>query len=142
MRHRLSLPLAWVLAAAPAAAQTGAFVITLGTDTTAVEQYTRSGNTITGDLVTRLGGTVVYHYVLTVRPDGTPATLVVTPRRADGSLIATGYVSAEASYTADTYSTAMAIRDTVMRRSFTAPPGAGRLFPALSGGLTPSMAMY
>jgi hypothetical protein len=68
--------------AAGQGATTGAFVVTLGSDTTAVEQYTRSGNTITGDLVVRLGGTVVNHYRLTLNSDGTPAILVVTPRRA------------------------------------------------------------
>jgi hypothetical protein len=141
-RRLPAVSLALALAAAPLAAQRGAFVITLGADTTAVEQYTRSGNTITGDLVTRPGGTVVNHYVLTLNTDGTPATLVVTPRRPDGTVIATGYSSATATFAADSFSSVIASRDTSMRRAFALPPGGVKLFPAVSGGVTPSMAMY
>jgi hypothetical protein len=133
---------ACALATAPVAAQRGAFIITLGKDTTAVEQFVRSGNTITGDLVTRPGGTIVNHYVLTLNADGTPATLVVTPRRADGTIIATAYASATAMFTADSFSTVIAARDTSMRRGFAWPPATGALFPAISGGVTPSIAMY
>jgi hypothetical protein len=140
--HCSSIGLACVLAAGPLAAQTGAFVTTLGRDTTAVEQYTRAGNTVTGDLVTRPGGTIVNHYVLTLNADGTPATLVVTPRRADGTVIASGYSAATASFSADSFSTVISARDTSMRRGFALPPGGGKLFPAVSGGVTPSIAMY
>jgi hypothetical protein len=140
--YSISLGLAYVLASMPVAAQRGAFVIMLGKDTTAVEQFARSGNTITGDLVTRPGGTIVNHYVLTLNADGTPATLVVTPRRADGTVIATAYASAAATFAADSFSTVIATRDTSMRRGFAWSAATGALFPAVSGGITPSMAMY
>jgi len=138
----ISLALVCTVTAGPAVAQGGTFVTTLGKDTTAVEQYTRSGNTITGDLVTRAGGTVVNHYVLTLNADGTPATLVVTPRRPDGTIIAAAYASATATFAADSFSTVIAARDTAVRRGFALPPGAAKLFPAVSGGISPSMAMY
>jgi len=43
VRRYLPLTLSWLLPMTPVAAQSGAFVSTLGADTTAVEQYTRSG---------------------------------------------------------------------------------------------------
>lgn len=116
----------------------GAFVITLGKDTTAVEQYTRSGNTIEGDLVVRQNGTVVHHYKLTLNPDGTPATLVITPRRADGSLVARSYSTAQSTFTPDSVISVLSLDSTVMTRRI----GVNRAFPGVSGGLSPSMAMY
>lgn len=138
----VTLGLVCALAARPVAAQSGAFVTTLGKDTTAVEQYTRSGNMITGDLVSRSGGTVVSHYVLTLNADGTPATLVVTPRRADGTRAAAAYVSATATFAADSFSTVIAMRDSSLRRGFALPSGSGKFFPAVGGGTSPSIAMY
>jgi hypothetical protein len=119
-------------------ATTGAFVITLGSDTTAVEQYTRVGNIITGDLVVRLGGTVVNHYQLTLNPDGTPAILVVTPRRADGSVVPRGYNTARSTFTADSVVSVITADTTSMTRRIAAP----RAFPLVGVGLAPSMAMY
>ena len=138
----IALALVGLLAGKPVLAQSGAFVVTLGADTTAVEQYVRSGNTVTGDLVTRQGGTSVTHYVLTLNPDGTPATLVVTPRRADGSLVPGAYATATATYTADAFAAVISQRDTAMRRGFPVPAGSARLFPAVGGGIGPSIAMY
>jgi hypothetical protein len=119
------------------AARGGAFVITLGKDTTAVEQYTRSGNTVEGDLVVRQGGTVVHHYTLTLNPDGTPATLVVTPRRADGSVVPKSYSTAQSTFTADSVISVLSFDTSVTRRI-----GVTRAFPAVNAGLCPSMAMY
>jgi hypothetical protein len=41
---------------------TGAFVVTLGTDTIAVERFTRTSSTLTGDLVLRTPSTRIVHY--------------------------------------------------------------------------------
>ncbi len=51
----------------------GSFVTTRGNDTLAIEQYSRQGNTITGDWVSNQGSTQLHHYVLTLGPDGLPA---------------------------------------------------------------------
>lgn len=62
-----------LLTGSPAAAQSGteAFVQTIGRDTISLEQYTRSGNTITGRWLTTYGSMTMHDYVLTLRPDGT-----------------------------------------------------------------------
>ena len=140
--HSVAIALACALFAHSLAAQTGAFITTLGKDTTAVEQYTRSGSTIIGDLITRAGGTIVNHYVLTLNPDGTPGTLVVSPRRVDGTVPPTGYSSATATFKPDSFGTLITMRDSSMHRGFTLPAGGGKLFPAVGGGISPSMAMY
>lgn len=125
-------------ALAAQAATHGAFVTTLGSDTTAVEYYTRSGNTITGDLVVRLGGTVVNHYQLTLNRDGTPATLVVTPRTADGTLIPKGFSTARSTFTADSVISVITADTNAMTRRL----AVSHAFPAVGAGLAPSMAMY
>jgi hypothetical protein len=61
------------LAAAPLAAQrpsSGAFVIRLGNDTTAVERYTRTAARLEGDVVARAPRTTVRHYVIDFAPNG------------------------------------------------------------------------
>src|SRR2546425_3879569 len=55
------------LAAAPLAAQDGAFVVRLGDDTLLVEQYRLSGNTLAGDQVFRAARvTTVRHFTATL----------------------------------------------------------------------------
>src|SRR5213592_3638619 len=56
-----------VLAAAPLAAQDGAFVVRLGDDTLLVEQYRLSGNTLAGDQVFRAARvTTIRHFTATL----------------------------------------------------------------------------
>ena len=71
--------------AAPLAAQneSGAFVVTLGRDTTVIEQYRRSGITIEGDMLIRTQRAVVArHYVGTLNANGTMARFEVVNRQA------------------------------------------------------------
>jgi Protein of unknown function (DUF2911) len=69
------------LAAAPAAAQeSGAFVVRLGRDTVAVEQFTRTGDRIEGTMVSRTPRTSVRTYTATLHPDGTIARLEMSTR--------------------------------------------------------------
>jgi hypothetical protein len=79
---RLALAaLALSLAAAPAAAQeSGAFVIRLGRDTVAVEQFTRTADRITGTMVSRTPRTSIRTYTADLRPDGTVSRLEMTTR--------------------------------------------------------------
>ena len=73
-----------------AQAMSGAFITTLGKDTLAVEQFTRTGNVLTGDFVTRQGGLVVNHYVLRFDVNNAPSHLDLTQQRADGSPLPNG----------------------------------------------------
>src|SRR5690242_15492069 len=81
MPRRLLLLSSVALIAAPAAAQspeTVAFVARLGTDTIAVERYTRTPTEITGVSVVRSPQTTVRRYTITLGPDGAPRRLHIT----------------------------------------------------------------
>jgi len=69
--------------AAPLAAQTARpdtsrYVTTQGTDTLAIEQYVRTGNTITGAWIQHQAGLYVHDYALVLGADGWPAQYVMT----------------------------------------------------------------
>jgi hypothetical protein len=68
------------------AAQTSAFVTTLGKDTLSVEQYTRHANRVVGDWVTFYGGIMVHHYDMSLRPDGSVEHTRLTLRRRSGRI--------------------------------------------------------
>ncbi|MEO7998375.1 MAG: hypothetical protein ABI852_13075 [Gemmatimonadaceae bacterium] len=108
------------VAATTIAAQTtsGAYVTTLGTDTVAVEQFTRTGNVLTGDYVTRPGGAVVNHYVMKFDVNNLPSSLTLTQQRADGKPIPNGPKSV--TLTVGDKETVIVIqRDTATTRKFT-----------------------
>lgn len=118
------LALLGLAAGAPLAAQNarGAFVVTLGHDTIAVEQYRRSGNTIEGDMLSR-GATVIQrHYTGTLNPNGTMARFEMTNRNVSNPqapvtrFIATFGDSTEVEVTRDT-----------THSSFTVPTPGGAL---------------
>ncbi|NOT07936.1 MAG: DUF2911 domain-containing protein [Gemmatimonadales bacterium] len=66
---------------------TTTFVTVLGSDTVSIEQFTRTATTVTGDLVEREPTVVHSHYVIGLRPDRTPESVVLSRRRPDGSLL-------------------------------------------------------
>jgi hypothetical protein len=72
------------LAATPLAGQSerGAFVVTLGKDTIAIEQYTRTPTTIEGDMLIRAAVVIQRHYSGTLKADGTLARFEMTNRNA------------------------------------------------------------
>src|SRR5260370_11291014 len=84
MRHLMWLLTAACVAPFALAAQTsdsGAFVITLGTDTLALERYVRTGDRLVDDMILRNGAAVtVRHLVATVSPDGSIARLQLDSR--------------------------------------------------------------
>jgi hypothetical protein len=84
MRHLMWLLTAACVAPLALAAQTsdsGAFVITLGKDTLALERYVRSGDQLVDDVILRNGAAVtVRHIVATVTPDGSIARLELDSR--------------------------------------------------------------
>jgi hypothetical protein len=103
--------------AATQAAPITTFITTLGNDTVAVEQFTRSGPTITGDYVVRPGGTVVNHYVLHLDSSGLPSKLELTQHRADGTPVPNGprWVTMEI---AENEAVVIIERDTAITRRF------------------------
>jgi hypothetical protein len=128
-----------LLATSPVAAQrggttSGAFVVVLGKDTIAVEQYTRTGNRVEGDLVTRQPTTLVTHYVVQLKSDGMPETMEVTQRRADGTPLPNRAQSMLVTYTPDTVTTLIRFADSTSIRKAAIP----RAMPFLSN----SFAMY
>ena len=66
---------------APAGDERAAFVTTLGRDTVALESFTRNAAKVEGDIMVRIPGTVLCHYVLELASDGrvTRSTLDVKP---------------------------------------------------------------
>lgn len=61
---------ALTIQALPAADERASFVTTLGRDTVAIESFTRAASRIEGDIVVRVPGTVLCHYVLDLANDG------------------------------------------------------------------------
>lgn len=61
--------------------ETAAFVVTIGTDTLAVEQFTRTRDRITGEVVSRSPSTVTRGYSAVLNPDGSVQRMEVTTRR-------------------------------------------------------------
>ena len=61
-------------------AESGAFVVTIGTDTVAVERYTRTATTLTGEVIARSPRTASRAYTAQLRPDGSVASVEVTSR--------------------------------------------------------------
>src|SRR5437762_9334029 len=71
-----------LIAAAPVAAQTPAYIVTrLGVDTVAIERFSRSGNKLEGDLVMRHPRVRTIHYVADLGPQGEIRSLATTVRR-------------------------------------------------------------
>jgi hypothetical protein len=102
-------------APAPAAAESGAFVVMLGNDTVAVDQYTRVGDRIEGNFLQRAPRTLVTKYVITLTPTGTPSLYEVTQRLPDGSLVPNAPRSATVTFVGDSAITQIQ-RDTIITR--------------------------
>jgi sugar/nucleoside kinase (ribokinase family) len=60
-----------LVVAANVSAQTGAFVVRLGTDTIAVERFQRTGDRVEGTVVRHTPTTNVVRYTITLNADGT-----------------------------------------------------------------------
>ena len=75
------LLLAATILRSPKSDERAAFVTTLGRDTVALESFTRTAARVEGDIMLRIPGTVLCHYVLELAGDGsvTRSTLDVKP---------------------------------------------------------------
>lgn len=98
---------------APPPSESGAYVVTLGNDTLAVEQYTRLGNRIEGRFLSRTPRAVVQSYVITLGPNGKPTMMEQQARLPDGSLIPNAPRSTTVTFTADS-AIAQIQRDTMV----------------------------
>jgi hypothetical protein len=101
------------------APETGAFIARLGTDTVAVERYTRTADRIEGDIVLRTPTTRIGHYVVMLGPDGRPTRAEYTVRRPDGSLPPNAPRSASLTFGPDSV-ISMVTLDTVITRRLAA----------------------
>jgi hypothetical protein len=101
-------------AATAAAPERGAFVVRLGSDTIAVERFTRDASRLEGDEAVRTPAAALRHYVATLNPDGSVATLEYEGRRLTGNVPPTG---ASLRFGADTVTATLRLqgRDTTLR---------------------------
>ncbi|HYV95987.1 MAG TPA: DUF2911 domain-containing protein [Gemmatimonadaceae bacterium] len=111
---------ALVASSAPCA-QTGGFVITLGTDTVQVERFTRAADRISGTVVTHAPETRVVSYTLTLNADGTPARYEYVTTKGDGTPLrgngqAGSIVFAADSLTRETLRNGEMVRDRIVAR--------------------------
>jgi hypothetical protein len=90
----------------------GAFVVRLGRDTLAVEQYMKTRDRFETDIVQRQPVTAIAHYAVTLSPDGIPQTLEFTVRRPDGSPVPNAPLWTRVTYGPDTVTTQI-VRDTL-----------------------------
>ena len=70
-----------------AAPETAAFVVQLGSDTIAVERWTRAGGRVEGDVFNRGPTPRVTHYVVTLDGAGRPQRVEFATRAPDGSTL-------------------------------------------------------
>ncbi len=97
-----------------AQAQSGGFVATLGQDTLHVESFTRTGDRLTGTIVTRSPATRIIRYSMTFAPNGEPQRYEVETGQVDGSPLRTNGSAGSLAYLPDSV-----IRETLQQGAFT-----------------------
>lgn len=119
MRALLVVSLA--LAPLVASAQGASFVYRLGTDTLAIEQYTRTAAGITGEMVQRSGPAVVRTmYSVSVGKDGRPTTATLIRSLGDGTPQPGAPREVRFSFGADSVVREAVFADSTQRRAFAA----------------------
>lgn len=108
-----------VPAPVPAVPRTSAYVVMLGRDTIAVDQYTRVGDRLEGTLVVRAPRTTVTRYQVMLHADGTPASAESSVRLADGTLVPGAPRSVAVSYGSDSAVTRIQRDTAIVIRSAT-----------------------
>ena len=102
-------------APSPTRAESGAFVVRLGTDTVGVDQYTRAGDRIEGTFVQRAPRAIVTRYTIRLNSAGLPTLWEITQRLPDGSVVPNAARSATMTFTGDSAITQIQ-RDTMITR--------------------------
>ncbi|MFN2566545.1 MAG: DUF2911 domain-containing protein, partial [Gemmatimonadaceae bacterium] len=101
------------------APETGAFIVRLGSDTVAVERFTRTADRLEGDVVVRTPNTRIAHYVITLGPGGLPTRAEYSLQRPDGSAVPNAPRSATLAFGPDTV-VSVVTRDTAVTRRLAA----------------------
>ena len=126
--------------AAQSTSSTALMVYRLGTDTLAIEQYTRTGNRLTGEMVQRSGAAIArIRYEVTVGSDGRPTAAKIVRLQADGTPIANAPSETRFRLTADSVIRETIWPDSVQTRGF-AVKNATVNFPLFVFGPTELMA--
>jgi hypothetical protein len=107
----------------PAAGETAAFVVQLGTDTIAVERFTRTGNRVEGDVFNRGPTPRVTHYVVTLDDAGRPQRVEFATRAPDGTPLPNTALSAAITFRADSALWELKRADTTLTGGAAAPAG-------------------
>lgn len=116
-------------APAPAVPRTSAYVVMLGRDTIAVDQFTRIGDRLEGTLVVRAPRTTMTRYVVALNPDGSPSSVESVARLADFTPVPNAPRSVSVSYSRDSAITRIQRDTAIVLRS--AAPGT---FPYINYG--------
>lgn len=101
------------VAAAPARIETSAYVVRLGNDTLAVEQFTRVGDRIEGAVAQRVPRTRITRYQMMLTERGAPSFVEASDRLPDGGLVPNAPRSVTVTYGPDTAVT-LVQRDTLI----------------------------
>ena len=126
---------------APAVAQTGGFVVTLGSDTMQVERFARTAGRLEGVVVTRAPQTRVMRWSLAFGADGRPARYDMAMSLPDGSPLRGNAQAGSIAFAADS-ATRETLRDgQVVTQRIASPPGMLLPGPGLPF-LGVSIAMY
>jgi hypothetical protein len=138
MRPALFLALLAV-PAATAAAQTGAFVVTLGADTVSAERYTRTATRLEGDVFQRAPVARVTRYVVTLDGAGRPTRAELRTRRPDGTPVPGTALQAAITFRNDSAFAEVQRPDSVARFAVAAPAGT---LPAGGGAVAMPWALW
>ncbi len=110
-----------LLVATPASGQPASFVYRLGKDTVAIEQYTRTATSVSGEMVQRSGAVVArYQYTIALAKNGRPTTASIKRTNADGSLPPNTPSETRFTVTADSIVREAVFADSTPRRAFAA----------------------
>ena len=108
---------------APASAQTRVLVSRLGTDTLSVERFTRSGNTIEGQVVQHSPTTFLISYTIGLNADGTVATMEQTITNGLGAPVPNQPTGARMTFSGDTVVRSMTTNGQPVERRTAVPRG-------------------
>lgn len=115
----LLLSIALLACATPLSAQSASLVYTLGKDTVAIEQWTRSATSVDGEMVQRNGAAVArIRYRLALGRDGRPTGGELARMQADGTPFPGAAKLTRFTFTADSAVREVVFADSTQRRAF------------------------
>ena len=109
--------------AAQGPAESGAFIVRLGTDTIAVERFTRTANRLEGEQVMRSPRTVIRRYTMTLAPDESVSRLESSTRAPGAASGAAPMRETTVTIEGDTVTVAMRQGDSTQTMKVRAPDG-------------------